>query len=121
MKLKKPTTLSEVKEYDSEVRHRIIDLLKERMEVSFSNTTEEENNNLNKKKKMSISKKEIEYGKEMVMEGKIPSAMFNMPPIIFPKSSVESGVPYLNVHVTSWFNKKEPKTTYHRLLSLIDK
>lgn len=124
-KLKKPTTITEVETYDIEIAHELFNLLKGKMEVSvdgievkdlFSSTYSKPTET---KHKVIPSQDDLKLGEEMVKEGQIPGSILILPPVFFPQSLVESGVPYLHVKAVSWFNRERPSSTYHMLLSRV--
>ena len=124
-KLKHPTKISEVKEYDLKIARYLFDMLNKRIHVSLDGITEEELFDPSYKSKSvatesPLTKENLADAKRMAKTGKIPGSILDLPPVLFNSSSdVKSAVPYLNVRAVSWLNTDKPKALYHSLLSLV--
>lgn len=125
IKLKRPTRIAEVKEYNLQIARYLFSMLKDKIKITFGDITEKELFDPNYKFNMKrtdtpLTKEDLKRGKQMGKEGQIPGAILDLPPILFTsKSDAKSAVPYLNVRAVSWLNTDNPKMLYHSLLSLI--
>ena len=117
-KLKRPTTFQEVQIYDQRLAQTLFSMLKNNFEVTVSGGNEDDLfTPKDQKRKNKDTKVSFEDIKRSLVSGESPSIM-ELPPILFPQSNVDTGVPYLHVRAVSWLNKEQPKTLYHQLLDL---
>lgn len=123
MKTNRPTTISQVLEYDKAVNQLLLEMLKKRLAEKGIEMTFKKSKNVKPLQEpedlqdfpytLQSEEEQMEEYKRQLLEGKAP-AMIDLPPLMFPEST--NGVPFLTVTVVSYLSNT-PQTLPHTLLS----
>lgn len=125
--MQRPKTQEEVQKYELEVQRGLIGILRTKgINVAIGGISEKDYfspERLSKFTKKSIwdevSSKDKERALLEAQKGDMPVKM-ELPPLLFPQSAaMSSGVPYLQVNVTSWLNQEVPSSLLHHMSSLV--